>query len=78
MVEFVNEFRANPGRPANQVFLSCGVYESLIYYNRSMLPELQGTGADVRLVESQDGHNRENWREGLTWLFPGPLWMIYD
>ncbi|MEX1025407.1 MAG: alpha/beta hydrolase-fold protein [Planctomycetota bacterium] len=82
VVEFVNRFRANPGVPAQEIFLSCGVYESLIYYNRSLLPVLQGTGADVRLVESQDGHNWENWRDrlrdGLTWLFPGPLWMIYE
>ena len=41
-----------------------------------------GTGADVRLVEAQDGHSWVNWRdrlrEGLTWLFPGPLWMVYE
>ena len=82
VVDFVNRFRAAPGEPAQEIFLSCGVYESLIYYNRSMLPVLQGTGAEVRLVESQDGHNWENWRDrlrdGLTWLFPGPQWMVYE
>jgi enterochelin esterase family protein len=82
VVEFVNEFRGAPGRPADQVFLSAGVYESMIYFNRSLLPVLQSTGADVRLVEAQDGHNWENWRDrmrdGLTWLFPGPLWMFYE
>ncbi len=82
VVDFVNAFRRAPGRPAEQVFVSCGIYESLIYYNRSLLPVLQGTGTDVRLVESQDGHNWENWRdrlrEGLTWLFAGPLWMVYE
>ena len=82
MVEFVNELRGAPGRPADRIFLSAGVYESLIYFNRSLLPVLQGTGADVRLVEAQDGHNWENWRDrmrdGLTWLFPGPLWMFYE
>jgi enterochelin esterase family protein len=82
VVEFVNAFRAAPGRPADQMFVSCGIYESLIYYNRSLYPALEGTGADVRLVESQDGHNWENWRdrlrEGLTWLFAGPLWMVYE
>lgn len=82
VVDFVNDFRRAPGKPADQVFLSCGIYESLIYYNRSILPILTETGADVRLVESQDGHNWENWRdrlrEGLTWLFPGPLWMVYE
>ncbi|MCP4225743.1 MAG: hypothetical protein GY773_20605 [Actinomycetia bacterium] len=82
VVEFVNQFRKDPGRPAGQVFLSAGIYESLIYFNRSLLPVFQETGADVRLVEAHDGHNWENWRdqlrEGLTWLFPGPLWMDYE
>ena len=82
VVAFVNSFRARPGKPAEKMFVSCGVYESLIYENRSMVPFLQGTGMDVRYVESRDGHNWENWRdrlrEGLSWLFPGPLWMIYE
>jgi enterochelin esterase family protein len=82
VVEFVNEFRRNPGRPADHVFMSCGTYESLIYYNRSMQPLLQSTGMAVRYVEARDGHNWENWRdrlrEGLSWLFPGPLWMVYE
>lgn len=82
VVAFVNEFRRAPGRPAEQVFLSCGVYESLIYYNRSLVPLLQDTGMQVRFREANDGHNWENWRdrlrEGLSWLFPGPLWMVYE
>ncbi|GAB4141093.1 MAG: hypothetical protein Fur0037_07810 [Planctomycetota bacterium] len=82
VVAFLNEFRRNPGRPAEQVFQSCGVYESLIYYNRSMVPLLQETGMDVRYREANDGHNWENWRdrlrEGLSFLFPGPLWMVYE
>lgn len=82
VVEFVNAFRENPGRPSEQVFLSCGTYESLIYENRSMVPFLQETGMTVRYVEARDGHNWENWRdrlrEGLSWLFPGPLWMVYE
>ena len=82
VVEFVNAFRENPGRPGDSVYLSCGTYESLIYYNRAMLPILQDTGMDVRYNEVRDGHNWENWRdrlrEGLAWLFPGPLWMVYE
>jgi enterochelin esterase family protein len=82
IVKFMNEFRQAPGKPAEQVFLSCGVYESLIYYNRSMVPLLQDTGMQVRFREANDGHNWENWRdrlrEGLSWLFPGPLWMVYE
>ncbi len=82
VVEFMNQFRAEPGRPADQIFVSAGVYESLIYFNRSLLPVLQDTGARVRMVEAPDGHNWENWRdhlrEGLTWLLPGPQWLIYE
>lgn len=82
VVRFMNEFRANPGKPSDRAFVSCGVYESLIYENRSMVPFLQGLGMEVRFVEARDGHNWENWRdrlrEGLSWLFPGPLWMYYE
>ena len=82
VVEFVNAFREDPGKPAESVYLACGTYESLIYYNRSLVPLLQGTGMDVRFVEARDGHNWENWRdrlrEGLSWLFPGPLWLVYE
>ena len=82
VVEFVNAFREKPGKPSERAYVSCGTYESLIYYNRSMLPVLQETGMDIRYSETRDGHNWENWRdrlrEGLSWLFPGPLWMIYE
>lgn len=82
VVEFINRYRSRPRRVASKVFLSCGVHESLIYENRSFLPILQGTGMDVRYVEARDGHNWENWRdrlrEGLSWTFPGPLWMVYE
>ena len=82
VVEFVNRFREEPGKPAGKVFLSCGIYEPLIYENRSLVPLLQSTGMDVRYAESRDGHNWDNWRdrlrEGLSWLFPGPLWMVYE
>jgi len=82
VVEFVNAFRKQPGRPANRIFVSCGTYESMIYFNRSMVPTLQSTGMSVRYAEARDGHNWENWRdrlrEALSWLFPGPLWMVYE
>ena len=82
VVAFVNEFRKAPGKPADQAYLSCGVYESLIYFNRSMVPMLQDVGMSVKFREANDGHNWENWRdrlrEGLTALFPGPLWMVYE
>jgi enterochelin esterase family protein len=82
VVRFVNGFRRNPGHPAKHIYLSCGVYESLIYYNRSMVPLLERAGLDVKYSEAHDGHNWENWRdrlrEGLSWLHPGPLWMVYE
>ena len=82
VVTFVNAFREEPGHPSDRIFVSCGTYESLIYENRSMVPLLQETGMDVRYVEARDGHNWENWRDrlrtGLSWLFPGPLWMVYE
>ena len=81
VVKFVNAFRENPGRPIERAYLSCGQYESLIYENRSMAPFLQRIGVETRYTEARDGHNWENWRdrlqEALSWLFPGPLWMLY-
>lgn len=82
VVDFVNRYREDPVRPAPRIFVSCGTYESLIYYNRSLVPMLQDTGAELRYVEARDGHNWENWRdrmrEALSWLFPGPLWLVYE
>jgi enterochelin esterase family protein len=82
VVAFVNQLRARPFAMSERVFMSCGIYESLIYENRSLVPVLQATGMDVRYVESRDGHNWENWRdrlrEGLSWLFPGPLLFVYE
>lgn len=82
VVRFMNEFRENPGRPGAKIYLSCGIYESLIYENRSLVPRLQATGVNVRFEEARDAHNWENWRDrlrnGLSWLFPGPVWMVYE
>jgi enterochelin esterase-like enzyme len=79
---FMNEFRKAPGLPAQQLFVSCGIYESLIYENRSLLAFLQDKRMQVRYHEVRDGHNWENWRDrlqdALSWLFPGPLWMVYE
>jgi enterochelin esterase-like enzyme len=82
VVEFVNRYRAEPTVVSQRVFVSCGVYESLIYENRSLVPLLDATGMQVRFVEARDGHNWQNWRdrlrEGLSWLFPGPLLFVYE
>ncbi len=82
VVQFVNQFRSRPVAVSERVFVTCGIYESLIYENRSVVPVLSATGMDVRYVETPDGHNWENWRdrlrEGLSWLFPGPLLLVYE
>ena len=82
VVKFMNRFRDSIGKPAKQFYLSCGVYESLIYENRSLVPLLQSAGFQVKFEEARDGHNWENWRDrlrnGLMWLFPVPAWFYYE
>ena len=82
VVRFMNRFRDKPGNPAEKIYMSCGIYESLIYENRSLVPRLQAQGIEVRFEEARDAHNWENWRDrlrnGLSWLFPGPVWMDYE
>ena len=82
VVRFVNEYRKNPFALAEKIYLSCGIYESLIYENRSLVPLLQAQGMQIKFEEARDAHNWENWRDrlrnGLSWLFPGPLWMVYE
>lgn len=82
VARFMNTFREEPGELSGKIYMSCGIYESLIYENRSLLPRLQQQGIDVRFEEVRDAHNWENWRDrlrtGLSWLFPGPLWLVYE
>lgn len=82
VARFVNEFRSRPGVPASRIYVSCGIYESLIHENRALLPLLQAQGMEVRYEEARDGHNWENWRDrlrsALSWLFPGPMWLVYE
>lgn len=82
VVGFVNAFRRDPARIDARVFMSCGTFESLIAYNRALVPLMRQAGLAVRFREAHDGHNwiawRDQLRDGLTWLFPGHLWMTYD
>jgi enterochelin esterase family protein len=82
IVKMVNDFRANPPKIDAHIYQSCGTFESLIYYNRSLVPVFSKAAIKARFTEAPDGHNWINWRdrlrEGLTWLFPGPLWMYYE
>ena len=82
VVKFMNRYRARPRKVANRMFITCGVYEPLIVANRSMVPVFEATGAQVRYMESRDGHSWENWRDrlrdGLSWIFPGPQKYVYE
>ncbi|MGC6491317.1 MAG: alpha/beta hydrolase [Myxococcota bacterium] len=82
VVDFVTRLRANPSVLNQKIYMSCGVFEGLIAYNRAMVPVLREQGLQVRYVEAKDGHNwiawRDRLREGLTFLFPGYLWMTYE
>lgn len=82
VVRFMNEFREQTDPPTKRAFISCGMYESLIYENRSLVPHLQKKGVEVCFEEARDAHNWENWRDrlrlGLSWLMPGPAWQVYE
>ncbi|MFX0537415.1 alpha/beta hydrolase-fold protein [Ornithinimicrobium sp. Y1847] len=82
VVKFMNRYREKPRKVADRMFISCGVYEPLIVPNRSMVPVFESTGAQVRYIESRDGHSWENWRDrlrdGLSWIFPGPQKFVYE
>lgn len=82
VVAFVNAYRTDPARIGARVFMSCGRFESLIAYNRALVPVMRRAGLEVRFRESDDGHNwicwRDRLRDGLSWLYPGHLWMTYD
>jgi enterochelin esterase-like enzyme len=71
----VRRFIADPRAVAERVYVSCGVYESLICENRGFVPVLGDTGMEVRFDETRDGHNWPAWRnvlgEALPYLF-GP------
>jgi enterochelin esterase-like enzyme len=82
VVRFMNRYRAAPRRVADRMFVSCGVYEPLIVRNRSMVPVFEAAEMTVRYVETRDGHSWENWRDqlrdGLSWIFPGPQKFFYE
>jgi enterochelin esterase-like enzyme len=82
IVALMNHYRADPIAMSERVFMSCGMYESLIYENRSLAPVFTATGMEVRYVEARDGHNWENWRDrlrdGLGWLHPGDQKFVYE
>ena len=82
VVKFMNKYRARPTAPVERIFATCGMYEPLITPNRSMVPVFRSTGMTVKYTEARDGHNWENWRDqlrdGLSWLHPGPQLFVYE
>ncbi len=82
VVKFMNKYRARPTAPVERIFMTCGMYEPLITPNRSMVPVFRSTGMTVKYTEARDGHNWENWRDqlrdGLSWLHPGPQLFVYE
>lgn len=64
------------------MFVSCGTYEDLIVYDRSMVPVFERAGMRVRYVEARDGHSWEDWRDrlrdALSWIYPGPHKYVYE
>jgi enterochelin esterase family protein len=71
--QFVRRFLGDPLAAAQRVYVTCGVFESLICENRGLVPALQATGMDVRFDESLDGHNWESWRDSLGAALPALL-----
>lgn len=68
--EFVRAYLATPKMVADRVYVSCGVYESLICENRGLVPVLRSSGMDVRFDETLDGHNWASWRDSLGSALP--------
>jgi enterochelin esterase-like enzyme len=71
--QFVRRFIGNPAAVAERVYVTCGVYESLICENRGLVPVLESTGIDVTFDESLDGHNWASWRDRLGVALPALL-----
>ena len=56
LIGFVNSIRETPMLP-KVIYLSCGVFDSMIYYNRTMAHIWEREPVHFRYVESKDGHN---------------------
>jgi enterochelin esterase family protein len=81
VVRFVNSIRAQPQTAVEQIFLSYGAFEPSAQRNLAMVDVLRHLAAEVRVVESLDGHTWTGWRDrladGLSWLFPGEQRFLY-
>ena len=74
VADLVDAVRADPARLPKRVFVGCGIYEGLIDQNRILARFLQKHGAEVRFLETRDGHHWQNWRDqlqaALSWTLP--------
>lgn len=81
ILRFVEDFCRREHSRKFRFFLSCGRFEPLIFFNRSLLNVLKRGGFDHRYEESFDGHNWTSWRDhlagGLCHLFPGEVLFYY-
>jgi enterochelin esterase family protein len=71
--QFVHGFLDAPRWVAERVYVTCGVFESLICENRGLVPVLRDTGMDVEFVEQLGGHTWEAWRDGWGLALPALL-----
>ena len=73
--------KADRTRPNPAQHVGMGPLKVVTHPLRCETP-LRRSGMRLRYRESRDGHNWENWRdrlrESLTWLFPGPLRLMYE
>jgi enterochelin esterase-like enzyme len=81
VVRFINAIRAQPQPVVEHIFLSYGAFEPSAQRNLAMVDVLRRMAAEVRVVESLDGHTWTGWRDrlldGLSWLFPGEQRFLY-
>ncbi|MAE71390.1 MAG: hypothetical protein CME06_13095 [Gemmatimonadetes bacterium] len=81
ILRFVSSFSRQARSEPAKLYLSCGRFESLIFFNRSLLDVLRREGYEHHFRESYDGHNWTCWRNGLKdgfrYLFPGDVLLYY-
>ena len=70
---FIRSYVASPTAVTERIYVTCGVFESLICENRGLVPVLESTGMDVTFDESLDGHNWASWRDRLGAALPALL-----
>jgi enterochelin esterase-like enzyme len=70
---FVRSFLGDPKVVTDRIYVTCGVFESLICENRGLVPVLRQAGMNVDFDETLDGHTWESWRDSLGVALPALL-----